>query len=157
MSNQSSWFCHVKAWPSRLQYPSNPAEIVWWDTRADLPAKIWVKGLSLTRKVVLTRRLLRSLRLIANLGSRHPNSLLLVQPLPSGDVWRCEPLCCCCSTQPALRCIPRDRMGTSGGKRGENTDNSFFQITVPVPVGYTACHSKGGTEKLPSWFSNALW
>lgn len=42
-----------------------------------------MKVLSLTHKLVLTRRLLKSLRLIANLGSRQPNSLLLVQPLPS--------------------------------------------------------------------------
>lgn len=74
---------NVKAWPSHVQRTSGPAEIVLWDTRgryqSEIPAKIWVKVLSLMHHLVLTRRLLKWLRLIASLGSHQPHSFLCAQ------------------------------------------------------------------------------
>lgn len=74
---------NVKARASHVQHTSGPAEVVLWDTigryQSEIPAKIWVKVLSLMHHLVLTRRLLKWLRLIASLGSHQPHSLLCAQ------------------------------------------------------------------------------
>lgn len=86
---------YVKTWPN-LQHISSPTDCIGrWHSLWTCQDVCEISQLNTSSG--FDQKAWKSPRLVVNLGSDQPNSLLLLQLLPAGEMHQCERLCCWCT------------------------------------------------------------